>query len=40
MKKGMLVIQDPERIKKGIPHRLEVIVKDGCGNEVRKEYEF
>ena len=40
LKKGMLVIQDPERIKKGIPHRLEVIVKDGCGNEARKEYEF
>lgn len=40
LKKGVLVIQDPERIKKGVPHRLEVIVKDGCGNEARETYEF
>lgn len=40
LKKGVLVIQDPERIKKGVAHRLEVIVKDGCGNEAREEYEF
>ena len=40
LKKGILVIQDPERIKKGVAHRLEVIVKDGCGNEAREEYEF
>ena len=39
LKKGILVIQDPERIKKGVPHRLEVIVRDGCGNETREEYE-
>lgn len=40
LKKGVLVIQDPERIKKGVPHRLEVIVSDACGNETRKEYKF
>ena len=40
LKKGILVIQDPQRIKKGVPHRLEVIVRDGCGNEAREEYEF
>lgn len=40
LKKGILEIQDPERIKKGVPHRMEVVVVDGCGNETRKEYEF
>ena len=33
-------IQDPERIKKGVSHKLEVIVTDNCGNETRKQYKF
>lgn len=40
LKKGILVIQDPERIRKGVPHRAEVVVTDYCGNEARKEYRF
>lgn len=40
LKKGVLVIQDPERIRKGVPHRAEVVVTDYCGNETRKKYEF
>ena len=40
LKKGVLVIQDPEKVKKGIPHRAEVIVTDYCGNETRKIYKF
>ena len=40
LKKGILVIQDPERIRKGVPHRAEVVLTDNCGNEVRKTYRF
>lgn len=40
LKKGILVIQDPGRIKKGVPHKLEVVVTDNCGNETRKQYKF
>lgn len=40
LKKGILVVQDPERIRKGVPHRMEVVVTDYCGNETRKEYRF
>lgn len=40
LKKGILVIQDPEKVKKGIPHKLEVTVTDQCGNMARKEYKF
>lgn len=40
LKKGILIIQDPERIKKGVSHKLEVIVTDNCGNETRKQYKF
>ena len=40
LKKGILVIQDPGRIKKGVPHKLEVVVIDNCGNETRKQYKF
>ena len=40
LKKGILIIQDPERIKKGVSHKLEVIVNDNCGNETRKQYKF
>lgn len=40
LKKGILVIQDPQRIKKGVPHKLEVIVTDNCGNETRKQFKF
>lgn len=40
LKKGVLVIQDPEKVKKGVPHRAEIIVTDYCGNETRKIYKF
>lgn len=40
LKKGILVIQDPEKVKKGVPHKLEVTVTDQCGNIARKEYKF
>lgn len=40
LKKGILVIQDPEKVKKGLPHKLEVTVTDQCGNMARKEYKF
>lgn len=40
LKKGILVIQDPEKVKKGVPHKLEVTVTDQCGNMARKEYKF
>lgn len=40
LKKGILVIQDPEKVKRGVPHKLEVTVADLCGNMTRKEYKF
>lgn len=40
LKKGVLVIQDPEKVKKGVPHRIEVTVTDYCGNEKRETYRF
>lgn len=40
LKKGMLVIQDPQRVKRGVPHRAEVVVTDYCGNETRKSFRF
>ena len=40
LKKGILVIQDPEKVKKGVPHKLEVTVTDQCENMARKEYKF
>ena len=40
LKKGILVIEDKQKIKRGVPHRLEVKVTDNCGNETRKHYKF
>lgn len=40
LKKGMLVVIDKEKIKKGVPHKAEVIVTDYCGNETRKVFKF
>lgn len=39
-KGNTLSIVDPERIRKGVPHTVEVAVADGCGNETRKTYRF
>lgn len=39
-KNARLVMKHPERLKKGISHRLEVVVTDYCGNETREEYAF
>ena len=40
LKKGILVIQDKNKIKKGVSHRLEVRVTDKCGNETKKLMKF
>lgn len=40
LKKGVLVIQDPERVKRGVAHQAEVVVTDYCGNETRRTYRF
>lgn len=40
LKKGILVIQDKNRVSRGKRHRLEVVVTDYCGNETREYYEF
>ena len=40
LKKGVLVIQDKAKIKKGVPHRLEVKVTDKCGNVTKKQFKF
>lgn len=40
LKKGILVIQDKAKVKKGIAHNLEVRVTDNCGNETRKQLKF
>ena len=39
-KTGKLTLKDPQRIKRGVPHRLEVHISDRCGNERCKEYKF
>ncbi len=40
LKKGMLVIQDKDRISRGKHHRMDIVVTDYCGNETRENYEF
>lgn len=40
LKKGILVIQDKEKVRRGVPHKLEVVVTDNCGNETRKQLSF
>lgn len=40
MKWGSLVLQDARGIKSGVPHVAEVIVRDYCGNETRKQIKF
>lgn len=40
LKKGILVIQDKDKVKKGVAHTLEVKVKDNCGNETCKRMKF
>ena len=39
-KNARLKMKQPERIKKGVPHELEVVVTDNCGNEFREQYKF
>lgn len=39
-KNATLSCVDPKRIKKGKPHRMQVMVTDYCGNETREEYQF
>lgn len=40
LKKGILIIQDKNKVKKGVSHTLEVKVTDNCGNETSKQYKF
>lgn len=39
-KNARLWMKHPERLKKGVPHTLELVVTDYCGNETREEYRF
>ena len=39
-KNATLSCVDPKRIKKGMLHRMQVVVTDYCGNERREEYQF
>lgn len=40
LKHGVLAVQDPERIQKGVPHTIDVTVTDCCGNTIRKQYKM
>lgn len=40
LKRGVLVVQDPERIQKGVAHTVSVTVTDHCGNTTRKQYKM
>ena len=39
-KNAKLWMKHPERLKKGVAHKLELVVTDNCGNETKEEYEF
>lgn len=39
-KNARLWMKHPERLKRGVPHKLELVVTDYCGNETREEYTF
>ena len=39
-KTARLSMKHPERLKRGVPHKLEIIVTDYCGNETREEYKY
>lgn len=39
-KNAKLTSVHPKRIKKGVPHRMEVIITDYCGNVIKEEYQF
>ena len=40
LKDARLWMKHPERLKKGVPHKLELVITDYCGNERREEYAF
>ena len=39
-KNATLSCMHPDRIKRGLKHRMEVVVTDYCGNVAREEYQF
>lgn len=39
-KNARLAMRHPERLKRGVPHRLELVVTDYCGNVTKEEYAF
>ena len=39
-KNGRLSSVHPKRIKKGVPHKMEVVITDYCGNVTKEEYQF
>lgn len=39
-KNARLGMKHPERLKRGVPHEMEVVITDHCGNETRERYRF
>ena len=39
-KNARLSSKHPDKIKKGVPHKMEIVITDYCGNETREEYQF
>ena len=39
-KNSKLSCVHPQRIKRGVPHQMEVIITDYCGNKKIEEYQF
>ena len=39
-KNATLSCMHPDRIKRGMKHRMEVVITDYCGNVIREEYQF
>ena len=37
---NLVLVLDPEHVKKGQAHVLRVTVTDGCGNQTTEEYKF
>ena len=37
---NLVLVLDPEHVKKGIRHQLQVTVTDGCGNQTTENYSF
>lgn len=40
LKNARLTMKHPDRLKRGVPHKMELIVVDNCGNETKEQYVF